>query len=87
MPSLYQTNGQLQAAVTHLTIICAKTRPLRNGAAAWDRSKIRAVVESGQSSGGARGGKARLESGLMRKALTGQGFCAAAPERGGRVVE
>ena len=31
MPSLYQTNGQLQAAVTHLTNICAKTRPPRVG--------------------------------------------------------
>ena len=51
-------------------------RPI--GAAAWDKPKIRAVVENGQSSGGARGGEARLESGLMRKALTGQGFCAAA---------
>ena len=31
MPSLYQTNGQLQAAVTHLTNICAKTRPPDRG--------------------------------------------------------
>ena len=37
--------------------------------------------EGGQSSGGARGGKAHLESDLMRKALRGQGF--ARPLRNG----
>ena len=81
MPSLYQTNGQLQAAVTHLTNICAKTRPpFQRRPRGTDRKSTlrgRRTEQRGSSRGQ---GPPRI--GSYAQSPEGSGLCAAA--RSGR---